>query len=359
MAPVIGQSAKGFTIDNDPVRGLSSTLTNIYVPQGRTSNYSKSWAEHTDIIKEAPYEMLFNGEQTAESIIEGKAAHSFVYGSDVTYVDLSDATLSNDVTEETLKSGDGNNNVLYFLPTGSSITGENIVVDGVAENIRLKDGANIYVPEDFTVTGTLTYERSIAASTNNAYTICLPYDQTVLPEGLRAYAMKEADNNGNLVFTEVESIEANMPYLITASSAISSLSTQNVTMKATPYEMDDAGSEPYEFRGTLSKISNEDAAYMEAYILQANKIWRPVSTERPSVYIAPGRAFIIPTGAATRNDIGSTLINDTVTGIKTIAKDGTETYYDLQGHRFDQPIKGVYIIRHANNKKWKKVIINN
>ena len=50
---------------------------------------------------------------------------------------------------------------------------------------------------------------------NNAYTLCLPYDLTTLPEGLRAYTMKNVDSEGNLVFNEVESIEANMPYLIT------------------------------------------------------------------------------------------------------------------------------------------------
>lgn len=320
---------------------LRQTPIAIYVPKNRADAYKNKWSGNAAQIVAALDELVLDGEQTAENIKGTKTASNVVNGMNITYVDLRGATLDESVTEEALKAGDGNSNVLYFLPTGSNITGENIIVDGAAENVRLKDGADIYVPEDFTVTGTLTYERSIAASTNNAYTICLPYDQTVLPEGLRAYTMKETDDNGNLVFTEVKSMEANMPYLITASTPISSLSAENLMMKATPNEMDDAGTEAYEFHGTLSKISNDDAAYMEAYILQANKEWHPVSTDRPSAYIAAGRAYIVPTGAASRGVISS--VFNSISGIKTISRDGTRTYYDLQGRRINKPTKGLYI----------------
>ena len=83
---------------------------------------------------------------------------------------------------------------------------------------------------------------------------------------------------------------------------------------------------------------------MEAYILQANKEWHPVSTDKPSAYIAAGRAFIVPTGAASRDVVGCVLA-DATTGIKTIGKDGKEIYYDLQGRRIRRPTKGLYITK--------------
>lgn len=323
-------------------------LSAIYVPSGKSTTYKNKWTNHAAIIKEADLTVI--GEQTATTISEIKSAYTAVTGNDVTYMDLSGSTLDESLTAETLKDGDTNSNIIYYLPSGSNIEGDNIVVDGVAANVALTDGNPVYIPMEFTANN-VNNTRSIAQSEANAYTLCLPYNYT-LPAGLKAYVMNSKDSYGNIVFVEAESIVANEPYLIVANSNIDNLNASNVLIKETPDEMEDKGVADFVFRGTLQKIPNQEAADMGTFILQANKEWHPVSTNKPSVYIAAGRAYIIPpTGAFSRDMIGSSLIDDSYTGIKTISKDGTEQYYDLYGRRIDKPTKGLYI------KNGKKTII--
>ena len=207
--------------------------------------------------------------------------------------------------------------------------------------VNLTAGEDLNIPVDF-VADEVTYPRTIASDAN-AYTVCLPYDYA-LPSGMRAYTFSSNDSEGNLVFTEVSAIEANKPYLVTASSTVSDLNVQNVTMKATPATMPDAGLSVLEFRGTLKKIDNATAAGMGAYILQANKEWHPVCTTSAAAYIAAGRAYIVPKASESRLCINTVLDTNDVTGIKLVSKEGAEEFYDLQGRRVDKPAKGVYIV---------------
>jgi hypothetical protein len=68
-------------------------------------------------------------------------------------------------------------------------------------------------------------------------------------------------------------------------------------------------------------------------------------------YIPPFRAYIEATSTARPNSLDSTL-GDEATGIqqlRTVDNDGTERWFDLQGHRIAKPAKGgVYI---HNGKK--------
>ena len=324
--------------------GIMKNLIAIYVPIGKGTTYKNKWSGHESIIKEVS--MAIEGEQTASSIAEAKGAYTIVTGTTPTYLDLSRASLDNSVTTETLKEGDENSNMLYYLPSGSSITGSNIIIDGIASNVTLIDGAPVNVPISFTATS-VTNTRSIVASTDNAYTLCLPYDYT-LPTDMKAYRYSTTDETGNLVFIEVTKIEANKPYIVTATSTISNLNTENVTMSVTPTEMPNSGSMEYEFRGTLSSISNEEAAVMGAYILQANKVWHPVSTSNANAYIGAGRAYIVPKNSA-NSHIQTIITNENdITNIKLVSQDGTVCYYDMQGQRIEKPIKGLYIV---NGKK--------
>lgn len=318
---------------------MAINLNAIYVPSGKGTAYKNKWSEHEAIIKEA--DMTIKGEQSSATIAEAKAAYTAVVGEAPTYVDLSEATLDESVTFETLKAGDESGNVLYYLPSSSTITGSNIIIDGVAANITLTAGEDLNIPVDF-VADEVTYPRTIASDAN-AYTVCLPYDYA-LPSGMKAYTFSSNDSEGNLVFTEASAIEANKPYLVTASSTVSDLNVQNVTMKATPATMPDAGLSVLEFRGTLKKIDNATAAGMGAYILQANKEWHPVSTTSAGAYIAAGRAYIVPKASESRLCINTVLDTNDVTGIKLVSKEGAEEFYDLQGRRVDKPAKGIFIV---------------
>lgn len=320
----------------------------IYVPKGRANNYKTNWSSHSSIIKETDQTLV--GAHSAESIAEMKAASKFVNGQQPAYWDMTDATLDGTVTAETLKDGDDQGNTLYYLPEESTISGDNIIKGGKAENVVLNGNEDMVIPEDKEfVAENLTYNRSFPQSSENAYTLCLPYDYT-LPDGLKAYTLKEADA-GSLVFTEVESIKANEPYLVMAKETIGNLDATNVTMQVTPDEMEDKGTTGYEFRGTLQKIGNAEAASMGAYILQANKKWHPVSTEKPSAYIQAGRAYLVPSLPGAARMFQSIFTDDSPTSIRMVSKDGTEQYFDLQGHKLEKPVKGINIVN------GKKVII--
>lgn len=198
----------------------------------------------------------------------------------------------------------------------------------------------------------MTNARSLAASDADAYTLCLPYDMT-LPEGMKAYTMKEKDGEGNLVFTEVMSIEANHPYLVTVSEAVSNLNVENATVKQTTV-LDD-GTGDYVFKGTLVKIPNAEAAEMGAYILQAAKTWHPVSTTNTNAYIAAGRAYIVPKTAEARAMICS-VFSDETTGIgslKLIDRNGSETWYTIDGRKLDgkPAYRGIYV------REGKKIVV--
>lgn len=330
-------------------------LKAIFVPKGRSANYKSKWSAHSDIIKEIEPEMA--GTSNASDISEMKAAITAIEGK-TTYMDLTGATLDETVTAETLKAGDTSNNVIYYLPEGTGITGDNIVVNGVADNVNLLDGHPFAIPEDF-VASNVTYQRSISQSNSDAYTLCLPFDYS-LPTGLKAYTLRGKNDYGELVFAEVSEILANKPYLVLVEQTINSLNAQNVTMKATPDTMEDEGNSDFEFRGTLSPISNEDAAEMGAYILQANRKWHPIKTENPTAYIAAGRAYLVPKPNVARSDFSCLFtINEDVTAIKTISKDGSEQYFDLQGHKIDNPTRGIYIVRdeQIQGKNGKKINI--
>ena len=338
------------TIDDNTL-GAVQGLTAIYVPKGRLNNYTSNWSSHASIIKEAPDEMALSGNQTSASILASKLAHAAVYGTASSYVDLTGATLEDGMTEETLKEGDGDGNILYFLPEGTTgISGDNIVVGNTAERIVITDGADMSVPYDFTASDVVIH-RTIAASSQNAYTLCLPCNLSALPVGMKAYALQQTNSQGELVFQQVTSnLEANHPYLVTASEAVSDIVGEGVTFTTTPEEMDDDGNAEFEFRGTLQRIGNEEAADMGAYILQANSQWRPVSSSNTNAHIAPMRAYIVPKGSQVKSYVQS-LLDDTTTRIRAIDADGKEVIYDLQGRRIDAATqKGIYII---NGKKVK------
>ena len=137
----------------------------------------------------------------------------------------------------------------------------------------------------------ILYTRTIP-NDGNAYSLCLPYDYD-LPECMKAYNLNSKDGEGNLIFTEVSSIEANKPYLITVSSAVDNFNAENVTLKATPNTMPYTDIDYYEFRGTLVDIGNAEASAMGAYILQENNKWYPVTIENGAT-IHAGTAYLVP-----------------------------------------------------------------
>ena len=262
------------------------------------------------------------------------------------YLDLSDANITNLSTNAI--SGLSEETVVV-LPEAMSATNAqalsaastNVVYkdgnDYKSANVKLTDGKKFNAPASVSsiTAAEVTYPRSFSIS-DVVYSICLPYRQPI-PTGMKAY---ELDNfNGvNLVFKEVEnSMEALKPYLLTSSSSVSSLNASNVTMSISGSSTDMVVT-GYDFCGSLKPIPNVDAS--GCLILQGDKLWHPVGTKD----IPANRAYLKQKANAARITGTVFVDSDGTTSIKTIDRDGTENYYDLQGHRISKPVKaGIYV----------------
>lgn len=108
----------------------------------------------------------------------------------------------------------------------------------------------------------------------------------------------------------------------------------------------------YNFHGTLVNYPNETLynASQPAYILQSDGNWHKVPENQPKAYVGPFRAYfraVTPSAEARAlvtsfGDGDETGIHQTV--MRTIDHDGTEHYYDLNGHRLSgKPQQGIYI----------------
>jgi len=196
----------------------------------------------------------------------------------------------------------------------------------------------------------LTYNRTLTAPTGtgevtidnqaaNLYTTCMPTAPTT-DDGKKYYSLSGADGT-TLSFTEVAQPAAKTPYLVAVfagSNATESSSGTDVTLSK---EVSGSSADGYVLKGTLTGLSNADA--QGKYILQSGGKWGQVKSG--SVIISPFRAYIEATGAGAR--LLESSFGDDATGIRsmrTIDRDGTERWYDLQGRRIDKPVQqGVYI----------------
>lgn len=239
-----------------------------------------------------------------------------------------------------------------FTITPVTTTDGNItIVDGGDENreVTVLDMGNQQgntLPDGLEVTA-LNYYRTLNENDEQAYTVCLPYNP-LTNSNLKYYTLAEC-NGTTLSFQEISGAPvANTPYLVRASATtdIGQQDVHGVTMSKEVTNNSEAGG--YVLKGTLTGISHDDA--LGLYILQSGNRWGRVGSDTHA-YIPPFRAYIEATTSARPNSLDSTLGND-ATGIeqlRTVDRDGTERYFDLQGHRIAKPAKGgVYI---HNGKK--------
>ena len=300
----------------------------------------------------------------------------------VNYVDLSNANSLNVDADDIKRDGNGalaglNEDAVVVLPANMESESAKAISEAVpnviysepssgedsktykSESVNLSDGVAFAVPPTITeVTVTsVTYNRELESEV--VYTACLSYDQP-LGEGLKAYTLSESNGN-QLIFTEVVAssepivLEATKPYLITAESKVESMSANNVTMYVNREGSSQDNITGYEFCGTLSTISHDDAVNLNALILQADQRWHPVAGSASTVKIPAGRAYLKEkAGGNARSIMHTVLVDANATRIKLINSDGTEAYFDLNGRRIEEPkVKGIYV------KSGQKVFFNN
>jgi hypothetical protein len=244
-------------------------------------------------------------------------------------------------------------NTLCFMPSEYGETQEvNVVVGDTTSTMncasyRLVDGQDYDVPYAFKaaqVENTRTLGKSTAP-----YTICLPYDLPV-PNGAKAYKLSGRSST-ELVFTQtLETLEALQPYLIWTTNGDALLNTGAADIPTSGgmtygHQHDAPG---FSMRGTLSGISNAEAAELGAYTLQQDGKWHPVMDDTDvhrAATILPYRAYLLENRRPGARAIGMTLEGTTgIEQLRTIDSDGTERVYDLNGRQLSAPTKGISII---------------
>lgn len=228
-------------------------------------------------------------------------------------------------------------------PRVTEIDGIEIVETGELTEFTITETTNdpcITLPENLEM-DILNYSRQLDES-EDAYTTCMA---TTPPTAdyLHYYTLTGSDET-TLFFDEIEgNPQALTPYLVVADkTTIVSRTANNVTLSKTVANQSSAGN--YVLKGTLSGINHDDAIGL--YILQSGNRWGVIVADKTEAYVPPFRAYIEATSASARKTLGSNL-GDNTTGlqnIRTTDKDGTERWFDLNGHRIEKPAtKGVYI----------------
>ena len=153
-----------------------------------------------------------------------------------------------------------------------------------------------------------------------------------------------------LQFTSVTTMNANEPYLIKVTKAVTAVTIENVDIAlGTP----DKSIGQVDFIGSYDATTDIPAsdASNSYYFLAGNKLYKTKSTGAANT-MKGFRAYFKVSGAATANEL-TFIIDDETTEISSVATQSQHTMavYDLQGRRVAQPQKGLYIVN------GKKVII--
>ncbi len=266
--------------------------------------------------------------------------------SDVVAVDMTALSMA------TMVRQNANPNTLYLLPDGASVPDglddANVVVGGVARNIRLTDGYAFLSPTTF-VAREISYVRQGKAG--RWETVALPFVPTQMPDGARMLTFSHTDRAGLVVFSSEQTVDYPVPFLIRTDddaeltfSATDALVASN--LQDTPSGGDNRGgiavwTNGYRFYGTTFSqrlsgifVLNDDAtAFLPA---------------DGQVMVPPFRAYFTVTADVERIDLPKTTGIETVHRPEVIVQSSQSKVYDLQGRSIDssKKRKGLYIQNH-------------
>ena len=245
---------------------------------------------------------------------------------------------------------------------GSVTLGANGEPLAVAE-LTLTDDDDFKAYESFIATSA-SYRRTLKEGTTWA-TLCLPFEVSLDGKNFRAFKLLSADDVKNTIELEeiTTSIAAGTPVIIKMNEGETKL---NFTVADKAIAKDVLTSETangnYQLQGLYTQKEFNKDADNNCYIVKGNKLMNPAkmlaNTKVTKVASKPFRAYMVDnSSAATGAKMFSIGISDSATAIdtlNTIANDKAE-YFDLQGHRLNEPQKGINIVKRGG--KTMKVII--
>ena len=192
-------------------------------------------------------------------------------------------------------------------------------------------------------------------------TLCLPFEVSLEGQNFRAFTLRSVTEDA-IELEEITSyINAGTPVIIKMNDGETTLnfSVENNDIAITPQDT----YEKYQLQGLYTQKEFSKDADNNCYIVKGNKLMNPgkllENKKVTKVVSKPFRAYMVdnsltPNTGAKMFSIG---ISDSATAIDTlnaIANDKAE-YFDLQGHRLNEPQKGINIVKRGN--KTMKVII--
>jgi hypothetical protein len=229
-----------------------------------------------------------------------------------------------------------NPNIIVY--TDDAFNGDNMVSGGKTSKLVLNEGYAFAAPTGFTADN-VEVTRELASGYN---TICLPFAYTAAEQGATAVAKyastSTADDIETVTFNTVETASANLPYVLSGTTASSTLTFTNKTIEATPASLTDGL-----LNGVYAVTDGEGKWGIGDQVFQKGAAGATFNSFH---------AYLSESVSAAKVAFA---ISD-ATGIKNINAENTAAdgqYYTLNGVRVNRNNlqKGIYIINH------KKVIV--
>lgn len=187
----------------------------------------------TATIVDIPFNTTLEGKtlKVTGSVAADEAMAVVPADADVNVVDLTETTLTGDITTETF--GAKNPNTLFYAAEGAALTGNNVVKGTKCENLVLTDGLTFNAPEGFEA-AKVTFNRKF--TTGNLSTVVLPFSFDAADVNGTVYKLESVEN-GVLSFKSVEGMaDANVPYLVKTKgdNLFNGTTLTNATVAQTP-----------------------------------------------------------------------------------------------------------------------------
>ena len=350
QAEQMGLYLNAWTIDDKAYMVRFNNLGVDYI----TSNYPEIVQQLYELFKDMmPDSDISYSEQDNEGVFSGSTVltpeqyTAYVQANKPAYIDLSNVSVSKELTLKQLKEGMGEN-TLYDLPANSPLRGDNIIKGGQCESLVLTDKQPLNVATAFTA-AKVTYER---ASTGYQWgTVCLPYSLTA-SESIKYYQLSSVSGT-TMLLTEVGTVQAGQPaiYCMSDASAFTANRNEPTTIEA---GTTDVASGDYTLVGVMDESVTLSIG-SDNYYIANDKFWAPTTN---AVTVVPFRAYFKAAGSGAPSfDIA---IDDDPTSIVShesrVMSQEFGTVYDLSGRRINgqssmvngQLPKGIYI---HNGKK--------
>ena len=329
---------------NTRLHAMDGTAVFTLTPADTQSNkpFTFSVSGTTDYLFKAPG----NSSNDIQKLFTGQSS--------LVSVDL--ANLTDDFITTT-KSTTGNSNILFFAPTGATLTTtDNVVIDGTCANLVLTDKQPFGFPTGETVTATAaTYTRT--GITSKWGTLTVPFALT--PDDTKPYSFYEvsAVSDESITFTKrTTAIAAGTPVLLcvkedqlTGDGYTLTLNASDAALAATPADGSAAGG--LTLTGTFG---TPDLSGADGYFIANNSCW---SIGDNPVKVAPFRAWLAGTTSSKASALRIGVSGGNPTDIEmAFATDEIIGIYNLEGQPLSEIGQGVNIVKYANGET-KKIII--